>query len=59
MMDRESVADLVVSELFYAIGGRHVISLAESCLESSYNIVWRFAWVRYELQRSPFRYMFI
>ena len=58
-MDRDSVAELVVSELLYSIGGRHAVSLGESCLESSYNLVWRFAWVRYDLQRSYLRYMFI
>lgn len=58
-MNQHSVADLAVAELLYAIGGRQVGTLVQDTLHNSYNLIWRFAWVRFELQRSPFRYVFL
>ena len=58
-MNRHSVANIITSELLYAFGGRYAGNIVEDALQNSYNIIWRFAWVRFELQRSPIRHVFL
>lgn len=59
MMIQHTVVDLLLSELLYAFGGRYVGGFIQKALYDSYTLVWRFTWVRFELQQSPFRYIFL
>ena len=58
-MDQDSVADIFVSELLSAMVGRRAGAFVEGFLDNAYDVVWRFAAVRFEFQRSPFRYVFL
>ncbi|KAI0601268.1 hypothetical protein F4775DRAFT_589485 [Biscogniauxia sp. FL1348] len=59
VMNQHFAKELLAYEFFYILSGCYANAFLQDLFHDSYSLVWRFAWVRDEIQQSPLCHVFL